>query len=716
MSEPGKNWFQFGGFRLNTEEKILRRNDEIVPLAAKVIDVLCLLVAKRGEVVSKSELMETVWADSFVEESNLTQSIYSLRQALGNDVDGRPIIETLPKRGYRIATAVTSDFDRRASSPDIPDTTSNAPAKSPLNFRYRTAIFVVGLLAVLGVSAYFGSRYLSARSSPPVENVTFQKLTFSGEIAFPIISPDGRSIAYVQENRVFLQDVASGTSVKLEIPGHEKFGNLQFSNDSGSIIFRNEDSFDAGGDVFQTSRFGGPAKLIAERVWSTIGFAPDGRNVAFVRFLPTQGEWAVMIRDLSSGNERKLISRNLPFTIFRSGFPAWSPDGRKIAIIEQTPNSANISRLLLVDAATGDATTIKTEQLIQIEQVVWLPENSGLLVTGRENNRFFQLWRLNLPDGELRKITNDLNNYRSVSVSADGKNLVARQFTTFSHIWTMRADDTTEQKQLTFGNLNRDGGSGLEWTPDGNIVYATRITGNIDLWSLRPSDGLRKQLTDNSGTSNENPFVTADGRFVFFESTRSGKRHIWRIDIDGGNPTQITFDDSNPDFLPVVSADGGTLYFIQRNPRSNVLWRQSLADGSKEMLTQQGKLAPGSFLTISPDGRYLAFKSQKEDTDTDTADIIFFDLSDREGPRTVTIRSQNPGIVWSDGGRSFDYVDNQPDAARIWRQSFDGKSDKKLVLEIPKARIFSFAWSRDGKTLALGRGRTGNDAILLTGF
>lgn len=715
MDGADKNSFRFGDFSLDVVEKIVRRDGEIISLQPRVVDVLCLLVERRGALVSKEELMESVWPDSFVEESNITQSIYSLRRALGSDNEGKPIIETLPKRGYRIAIAVTSDFDRRVSTASVSDT-NEIPANSIIGHRYRTAIIVVGLLAAIGVSAYFGSRYLNARSSPPVENVTFQKLTFTGEISFPIISPDGRSISYVQDNRIFLQDVASGTSVKLEIPEHKKFGNLQFSNDSGSIFFRNEDSFDAGGDVFQTSRFGGPAKLIAERVWSTIGFAPDGRNIAFVRFFPTKGEWAVMLKDLGSGNERVLISRNLPYTIFRSGFPAWSPDGRTLAIIEQTPNSTNISRLLLVDAATGDATTIKTVQLVQIEQVVWLPENSGLLVTGRENNRFFQLWRMSLPDGELRKITNDLNNYRSVSVSADGKNLVARQFTTFSHIWMMKADDPAEQKQLTFGNLNRDGGSGLGWTPDGNIVYATRITGNIDLWSLRPSDGLRIQLTDNSGTSNENPFVTADGRFVFFESTRSGKRHIWRIDIDGGNPVQMTFDDSNPDFLPVVTANGETLYYIQRNPKSNVLFRQSLVNGSKEMLTQQGKLAPGSFLTITPDERYLAFKSQKEDTDTDTADIIFLDLSGKEDPRTITIRSQNPGIVWSEGGRSFDYVDNQPDAARIWRQSSDGKGDKKLVLEIPKARVFSFAWSRDGKTLALGRGRSENDAIMLTGF
>ncbi len=713
MDSGDKNWFQFGDFRLNVEERTLRQNGEIVPLQARVFEVLRMLVERRGGVVSKEELMETIWADSFVEESNITQSIYSLRRALGKDAAGKAFIETIPKRGYRIGVPVMTGLDRRA-----PQNTSEVDRPTSVFWKqYRIAILsAAAVMLLLAMSGFLVARYMSKPAAPPVENVEFKKLTFSGDVSFPIIAPDGKSFAYVKDDAIHLQDVSSGSSVKLNVAEHKKFGNLQFSNESDAIYFRNEDSFDASGDVFQVSRFGGAAKKIADRVWSTVGISPDGKQMAFIRFFPTQGEWALMLKEMATGEERKLLSRNLPFTLFRTGFPAWSNDGRRIAIIEQSPNQQNVSSLLLVSVTNGDAEKISTPSLVQIEQVAWLPGDHSIVLTGRENSRFFQLWKLNISDGMLQKITNDLNNYRTLSVSSDGKNLLARQFAVFSHVWTLSGSDLQEQKQITYGNLSRDGSAGIAWTPSGQIVYASRITGNIDLWLVTPENGVRKQLTENAGSNNENPFVTADGKNVFFESTRSGKRRIWRIDIDGSNPTQISPDDDNADHLPAVSPDGATVYYIQRNPRSNVLWKQTIADGKREMLTQQGKLAPGSFLKISPDGRSLAFKSQKEDTETDTADIVFFDLNGESEPRIQTIKTQNPTIVWTDGGRSFDYFDNQPDAARLWRQSVDGKTERKFLLELPKARVFSFAWSADGKTLTLGRGRQDNDAILLTGF
>ncbi|MEQ1646167.1 MAG: hypothetical protein ABL959_22135, partial [Pyrinomonadaceae bacterium] len=444
------------------------------------------------------------------------------------------------------------------------------------------------LLAVFAASGFIASRYFNPTRTAPVESVKFEKLTFSGDIAFPIIAPDGKAFAFVRDNAIHLQDVANGSSVKLSIPDHQKFGNLQFSAEGESIYFRDEDSFDASGNLYQVSRFGGQAKLVAERVWSTVGFSPDGKRIAFVRFFPTQGEWALIVRATNGGEEQKLFTRNLPFTIFRTGFPAWSQDGKRIAIIEQSPNQRNTSSLVLVDASSGSAETVPTPDLVQIEQVAWLPGDSSVLITGRENNRFFQLWKLSLADRSLQRITNDLNNYRTLSVSRDGQKMIARQFAVYSHIWTIQGTNLDEQKQITFGNLNRDGTAGMNWTPDGRIVYATRITGNIDLWSLRPEDGVRRALTENAGPNNENPFVTADGKYVFFESSRGAKRRIWRIDSDGSNPTQISPDDDNTDFLPVVSHDGTAVYYIQRNPKGNVLWRQTLADGRREMLTEQG--------------------------------------------------------------------------------------------------------------------------------
>ncbi len=694
---------RFGDYSFSPAERILRRDGEMVNLPSKVLEVLCLLVEEPGSVVSKEELMSAVWPDSFVEESNLTQSIYLLRRTLGRTSNGTNYVETIPKRGYRLAV------------PAVPDT----PAFEPQNTAHRQwprllrpALIVCAVIGLVAVSSQLVARYLITKDSAPVEKVNFKRLTFSGDISFPVISPDGKSFAYVRGDSLYLQDIATGSNVKLEIPGHKKFGNLQFSSEGESIYFRDEESFDADGNLYQVSRFGGTPRLIADKVWSGVGESSDGSDLAFVRFYPKEGEWAVILRERNTGQERKILSRNLPYTIYRSGYPAFSPNGGQIAIVEQTPERGNVSKIVLVDVASGEATRLETPQFVQIEQLGWLPHGRSLVVTGREDNRFFQLYRLPIDGGEPSRITNDLNIYRNLSVSADGKRLVARQYSIHSHIWTAPVDALSNQKQITYGNLNRDGNAGIALAADGSILYASRITGNIDIWSVEPESGVRRQLTENAGMNNENPFISADGKFVFYESTRSGRRKIWRSNIDGSNPTQLTTDKEELDFLPVVSPDGADLYYISRHPRSNVIWRQSIADGTREMITQQGKTAPEGFLALSPVGKTLAFRSQSEGSATNTTEINFLNLGTGE-LRTIKVDIQMSAITFSENGMSLDYAENRPGGAKIWRMSTDGSSPARLLAEIPAARIFDMCWSPDQKTLALARGRQDNDAILL---
>lgn len=715
MKDPEGNLYEFGAFRLDTGQRVLSLGGATVSLAPKVVDVLCILVERGGRVVSKNELMESVWRDSFVEDSNLTQSIYSLRRVLGKDEDDREFIENIPRRGYRFIAPVK----KISPGPDPGDAIkSDTPTqKTPAKRRLRSLLAYGGALALLGCIAFLAIYLYSNRTTPaPVEKVRFQKLTFSGDIGFAVISPDGQSIAYVKDGAINLQDIGSGSSFKLSIPEHTRFANLQFSNDGESIYFRNEDSIDAEGEVFQVSRFGGTARSLAKKVWGGVGFSPDARRFAFARFYPAAGEWDLIVRNIETGEEDKLFACNLPFSIFRSGGPAWSPDAHAIAIVKQSPDQAASSNLILIDVATRRSEQLATPRFTQIEQVAWMPDGRRLLVTGRENNRFFQLWEMDLAGGEPRPITNDLNIYRGLSVSADGKSVVARQFSIFSHIWVAPSDDLQSQRQITFGNLNRDGNAGIGWSPDGKIVYSSRITGNTDIWMVGPDDGVRKQLTENAGNNNESPFVSPDGQYVYYQSTRSGRRHIWRSDINGANPVQITFADNETDFWPVTSPDGNTLYYIQRSPRSSVIWRQSLADGTREMLTTQGELSPANFLSISGDGRLLAFENIREDKKADASEIGILDIINGNKPRTVTLNTPNTQIEWAADGRYFDYVENLSAGAKFWRQSMDGSGEKKLLFELPNARIFGFAWSADRKTLALARGRQENDAILLRGF
>jgi DNA-binding winged helix-turn-helix (wHTH) protein/TolB-like protein/Flp pilus assembly protein TadD len=106
MGDESKHFYEFGRFRIDTAQRLLRRDQEIVALTPKVFDMLLTLVESSGEVVSKDSLMKRVWPDTFVEEGNLTQNISLLRKALGEGQNGHQYIETVARRGYRFAAPV----------------------------------------------------------------------------------------------------------------------------------------------------------------------------------------------------------------------------------------------------------------------------------------------------------------------------------------------------------------------------------------------------------------------------------------------------------------------------------------------------------------------------------------------------------------------------------------------------------------------------------
>jgi len=103
MSLNGKNLYEFGAYRLDPQKPQLWRDRETVLLTAKAMGILVALVERAGEVVSKDELMEALWPDSYVEEANLTQNVFLLRKALGESAQERNYIVTVPGKGYRFA-------------------------------------------------------------------------------------------------------------------------------------------------------------------------------------------------------------------------------------------------------------------------------------------------------------------------------------------------------------------------------------------------------------------------------------------------------------------------------------------------------------------------------------------------------------------------------------------------------------------------------------
>lgn len=140
MSQQKRDIYEFGPFRLDSDERVLRRGETILQLSPKVVETLILLVEAAGRVQSRDYLISSLWADSFVDEGSLTQNISILRKNLGVDENGRQYIETLPKRGYRFVgeVRITSKLNPDGFSVELVSDgtggphTPEAPHGSPL--------------------------------------------------------------------------------------------------------------------------------------------------------------------------------------------------------------------------------------------------------------------------------------------------------------------------------------------------------------------------------------------------------------------------------------------------------------------------------------------------------------------------------------------------------------------------------------------------------
>ena len=196
MGNGQKHLYEFGRFAVDASNRLLLKDGEPVPLQPKAFDTLLLLVERRGEVLTKDELLRKLWPDSFVEESNLSQNIYVLRKTLGKD-DNAELIKTVPKLGYRFvadvrelrdvedAPLIVEEHTRTHVSVAHEDSdglwqvaqpaalgkpSANLPSYTRLPWvRKRTIALASGVLILCGVSvfAYLWFRGARPNASPP---------------------------------------------------------------------------------------------------------------------------------------------------------------------------------------------------------------------------------------------------------------------------------------------------------------------------------------------------------------------------------------------------------------------------------------------------------------------------------------------------------------------------------------------------------------------
>ena len=169
MFNDSRHLYEFENFRLDAENQSLWCEGKLVSIPPKVLETLILLIKRNGEIVSRDELLEKVWKETFVEEGNINYTISQLRKILGE----KNLIQTIPKHGYRfigkIEIVSTNSNSNKVESQILVETETPKPIVNKPQSKFRWAIFAAFLLGIfqLGVLRYLGITHKNFPFSKP---------------------------------------------------------------------------------------------------------------------------------------------------------------------------------------------------------------------------------------------------------------------------------------------------------------------------------------------------------------------------------------------------------------------------------------------------------------------------------------------------------------------------------------------------------------------
>ncbi|MEP6945564.1 MAG: winged helix-turn-helix domain-containing protein [Acidobacteriota bacterium] len=724
MNAPESQKIRFADFELDPVKRLLFKAGDQVALNSKTFDLLQMLAGRHGEVVSKEELIDGIWAGQFVEESNLTVQISTLRKLLGETRGENRFIVTVPGKGYKFVgeqigvvdeiTIENHSYSRIVVEEEVDDDAEfderreplqlSAPERRTTRHRLLTAmLLIVAVLSVTG-SVFLWRRGRSAAGAQ-FEKMQMRQLTNKGNVTLAALSPDGKLFAYTTnefgKESLWLGQADGGDNIMLRPPAETEYFALAFTPAGDKLLYSIKDWSAELPVLLRMPVFGGASEKIADGV-ALFVLSADGSQIATAKFDPRFAANQLFVTDVASGERRAVPTPPQQIAVDSLSF---SPDGARLAF----GSAGNVisQALFTVRIADGVVERIGQNDFGQIRNTAWTADGSAIVVTALETHTWsavpkYRVWSLPVGGGPAVNITSDLSSYTD-ALSISNHLLLTIEQRQVNNIWVAPAGDLSSAKQVTTGSFGKyDGLWGLDWTPDDHLVFNSSDT-ESQVISTMNADGTGQRRLTSPGFVESDLDVSADGRYIVFHSTRGGGGFdIWRMDANGGDPRQLTFDKQS--YQPFISPDSKFVYYKSMADGVGRLHRVSIDGGEPVAITEKET----SWCTISPDGRLIAALYK-----TDRSRLAIFDIAGGEPlrqfdlPKTATAFG---GIRWTPDGTAVVYHDYD---FGYWQQNaFAGPPEK--IANLPKEKLYNFAWSRDGSQFAYVRGQQIRDVVLFT--
>lgn len=274
-----------------------------------------------------------------------------------------------------------------------------------------------------------------------------------------------------------------------------------------------------------------------------------------------------------------------------------------------------------------------------------------------------------------------------------------------ANLWIAPTNDTQRAAQVANAS---EIGNGFEWTPDGNLIFDSSSGDNFGIWVMH-SDGTNlKRVSGNLGAYFF-PQVTPDNRSIVFELAREGGRSVWKMEIDGSNAKQLT--DAQVRRRMCLSSDGRWVLFETIEDNAPRILKVSIDGGTAVPLAPRGPFRP----IVSPQDGLIAYLSMENEMNAKVQ--VHFISPDGVLPHKTIELSQSVveavSMSFTPDGKELAYIDSRNGSSNIWTIRIDGKGEAKPLTDFKTDGISNFAWSPDGKRLAIVRGTTISDAVFI---
>jgi Tol biopolymer transport system component/DNA-binding winged helix-turn-helix (wHTH) protein len=652
---------EFGDVTVDLRRMSVMRAGRPVSLEPKTFDVLRYLIEHRDRLVTKEELLDAAWKDTFVTPNVLTRAVAQMRKALGDDAFEARYIETVAKRGYRFIAPVTV-HGAEASAPSRPAAPHASPATSPVaaSPARRRSVGAVAAIGVIIAAIGFGIYAMRDHGPAAISDAATEQLpmrrftTGSQSYSFPSISPDGRTIAYSSDVTGAMEIYTAGLT-----PGNRE---VALTSDGGQ-------------------------NMNAE--WS-----PDGQWISY-HSRKNGGIWIV---PSSGGTARRVVE-------FGSQ-ASWTPDGRRLVFTSDAGGMAVQSILWSVDRDGGDRRQVtKLGAPRGGHSKPAISSNGRLVVFGVTHGHIgVEVWTMpmdaeigtKIGDGHSARFSPDGSAVYWISRTPEGNDTLMRVGIDERGAPTGQA----EEVQQFAGNFV----GGFSIARNGNtVLWLFRGAGNI--WAVDvPSPGVKAAppvaLTSDD-VRNSYPSHSREGRIAFQQFAPGQPPSVWAIDEDGKNREALTVGLSVGVWNPQWTPDGKRL-FVQTGARGQKT-RFAWLDVATKQLTPLAISTDGILSQrLSPDGREIVFHV----IDAGGVINVWTQVLDGGSRKQLTFDSEAMSYpMWSPDGRSLVVEIKRGDDTHMGVMSRDGGPVELLVTE--RGQSWPYSWAPDNDRIAFAGARDG---------